>query len=60
MEQLTATKHYHSTVTTIGHAFSPVMNKSLHAAFVKICTNGGDPLSHSCDDGVNVRKMLPT
>jgi hypothetical protein len=35
------------------------MNKNLHAAFVKICTSGGDPLSHSFDDGVVVRKTLP-
>jgi hypothetical protein len=29
------------TVTTIGYALSPAMNKSLHAALVKICTSGG-------------------
>jgi len=31
-------------VTTISCAFLPVMNKSLHAALVKICNRGGDPL----------------
>jgi hypothetical protein len=44
-------------VTTTGCAFSSAMNKSLHAALVKICTSGGNPLSHSCDDGV-VRKIF--
>jgi len=36
------------------------MNKSLHAALVKICTSGGGPLFHSLYDGVVTRKMLPT
>jgi hypothetical protein len=34
------------------------MNKSLHAALLKIYTSGGDSLSHICDVGVFVRKML--
>jgi hypothetical protein len=34
-------------VTTIGYALSPAMNKSLHAALVKICTNVAGPLFHS-------------
>jgi hypothetical protein len=34
------------------------MNKSLHAALVKICTSGGGPLFHSSYDGVIARKML--
>ena len=50
--KFSATKHYFSTVTTISSAFSPTMNKSLHAALVKICTTGGDPLFQSCYDGV--------
>jgi hypothetical protein len=29
-------------VTTTGYAFSPAMNKSLHAALIKICTCRGD------------------
>ena len=36
------------------------MNKSLHAALVKICTSGGGPLFHSWYDGVFARKILPT
>jgi len=36
------------------------MNKTLHAALIKICTRGGDPLFHSSYDGVVARKMLPT
>jgi hypothetical protein len=47
-------------VTTIGYALSPALNKSLHAALVKICTSGGDPLFHSSYDGVVARKMLST
>jgi len=47
-------------VTTIGYALSPAMNKSLHAALVKVCTSGGGPLFHSSYDGVVARKMLST
>ena len=36
---------FFSIVTTIRCAFSPAMNKSLHAALVNICTSRGDPLS---------------
>ena len=36
------------------------MNKSLHAALIKICTSGGGPLFHNSYDGVVARKMLPT
>jgi hypothetical protein len=46
-------------VTTTGYALSPAMNKSLHAALVKICTSGGGPLFHGLYDGVVARKMLP-
>lgn len=35
------------------------MNKSLHAALVKICTSGADPLYHSWYDGVIAKKMFP-
>ena len=35
---------FFSIVNTINHAFSPVMNKSLSAMFVKICSTGGDLL----------------
>jgi len=31
-------------ITTISFAFSPAINKRLHAVLVKICTSGGDPL----------------
>jgi hypothetical protein len=44
-------------VTTSDQGISPVINKSLHAVLVKICTSGGDQLSHSCNDGV-VKKMF--
>ena len=47
-------------VNTIGYALSPAMNKSLHAALVKICTSGGGPLFHSSYDGVVARKILST
>ena len=30
-------------VTTISYAFSAVMNKGLHAALIKLCTNRNDP-----------------
>jgi len=36
------------------------MDKSLHAALIKICTSGGGPLFHGSYDGVVARKMLPT
>jgi len=49
---------FFSIVTTISYAFLPEMNKSLHAAFIKISTRGGDPLFHSYYDGA-ARKMLP-
>jgi len=38
---------FFNIVTNISYAFSPAMNKSLHAALIKICTSGGDPLSLS-------------
>ena len=50
---------FFSIATTISYMFLPVMNKSLHTALVKIHTSGGDPLFHSCCDGIVVRKMLP-
>ena len=51
---------FFNIVTAIGYALSPAMNKSLHAALIKICTSGGGPLFHSSYDGVVARKMLST
>ena len=31
-------------ITTMSCAFSSVMNESLHAVFIEVCTCGGDPL----------------
>ena len=39
-------------VTTISYAFSPAMNKSLHAMLVKMCTSRNDPYLPICYDGV--------
>jgi len=44
MKKFSATKHSFKTVTTVSYAFSPAVNKSLHALLVKICTGGVDPL----------------
>ena len=46
-------------VTTSSYTFLPVMNKSLCAAFMQICTSGGETLFHSCYGGVSAGKMLP-
>ena len=46
-------------VTTSGYALLPVMNKSLHAVFIKICTSAGGSLFHSSYYSVVARKMLP-
>jgi len=46
--------------TTISYTFLLVMNKSLHAMLVKICTSRGDPRFHNLYDGIVARKMLPT
>ena len=35
---------FFNTATTTSSAFSPVMNKSLHAILIKICTSWGDTL----------------
>ena len=35
---------FFNTVITISYTFSPVMNKSLYAVTVIICTSGGAPL----------------
>ena len=44
-EQILSYKIFFSNiVTTINFVFLPVMNKSLHATLVKICTSRGDPL----------------
>ena len=45
--------------TTISYAFLSAMNKSPHAVRIHICTSGGDPLFHSCYNGVVAWKMLP-
>lgn len=45
--------------TTIYYAFSPSINKDLHAVLEKICTVGGDPLFHSCCDNLSAREMMP-
>jgi len=45
-------------VTTNSYAFLPMMNKSMHALFAKICTNRSDPLLHIYDT-VTARKILP-
>jgi hypothetical protein len=50
---------FFNIVTTISYALLPVMNKSLRATLVKICTSGGGPLFHSSYDGIMARKMLP-
>ena len=46
-------------ITTISYVFSPPKSKSLHAAFVKICTSRGGPLFHSCYDSNIARDTLP-
>ena len=43
-------------ITTISHAFLSVMNKSLDATPAKFCSSRGDPLFHSCYDGIPARK----
>ena len=45
-------------VTTISYAFSPPMNKS--ACHTQENLHRGDPLFHSCYDGIVTRKMLPS
>ena len=35
---------FFSMITTVSYAFLPAMNKSLHAALIRICTHGGDSL----------------
>ena len=37
---------FFNIVTTLTNAFLTMMNKSLHAMLLKICTSRGDPLSH--------------
>jgi len=49
---------FFTTAATISYAFSTVMNKSMHATIVKICSVGGDPLLPSYYDAA--LKMLPT
>jgi hypothetical protein len=35
------------------------MDKSLHTTLAKTYTRGGNPLFHSSDEGVTVKKMFP-
>jgi len=49
---------FFSTVNTISYAFSPAMNKSLHAMLIKICTSGGDLLFQSCYDSVIAKTIV--
>jgi len=44
-ENLSYKTLFFNIATTISSAFSPTMNKSLHAVLIKICTSRGDPLS---------------
>ena len=37
---------------------SPVMNKNLYAALIKICTGWSHPLHHSCYDGIAAMNTL--
>ena len=59
IEQILGYKTLLFNTTTITYVFSPAMNKSLHAAFIKICPSEGDPLFYSYYDGIIARKMLP-
>jgi hypothetical protein len=60
MEQILSYKTlFFYVVTTNGYALSSAMNKSPHAALIKICTSEGGPLFPSSYDGVVARKMLP-
>jgi len=45
-------------VTTISYAFSPVMNKSLHAVLVKVFSRR-DPLFHSCYNSITAETHHP-
>jgi len=51
---------FFSPVITISNAFLPAMNQSLHNMLVEVCTSRGDPLFHSCYDGIIARKMYHT
>ena len=48
---------FFSIITTTSCAFLPAMNKNLHAAFIKICTSSGDPLSLSLLLKCNTRHL---
>ena len=50
---------FFNIIITISCMCLPAMNKSLHDDLIKICTSGGDPVFHSCSDGIVARKMLP-
>ena len=36
---------FFNIVSVVSYAFSPTMNKNLHAVIIEIYTSGGDPLS---------------
>ena len=48
---------FFSIIPTTSCAFLPAMNKNLHAAFIKICTSSGDPLSLSLLLKCNTRHL---
>ena len=43
---------FFSIVTTLSCALLPATNKSLYTALIIIYTNRGDPVFHSCYDGI--------
>lgn len=45
--KLSVTKHCFLRVTTISYAFSPTVNKNLHATLRKICISGSDHRHHN-------------
>ena len=47
-------------VTIVSYALLPTVNKSLHAALIKICISQGNPLFHSFCDAISARKIFPT
>ena len=52
---------FFNTVTTISYAFSPAMNKNLHAVLLKICTERLHPLPYCahihCSVSINVQQV---
>ena len=59
LEQILSYKtQFCNIVTTISYAFSPVMNKSLHAVLVKVFSRR-DPLFHSCYNSITAETHHP-